>query len=385
MITPSDAADKVFKMVSHAEKYGGLDVDVVVFNGEPWFCAKQVALVLKYAKPANSIDRFVKDQNKAPLGELILKFGVPVTSTLTHNQKTSLYINEAGLYRLIMKSRLPAAEKFQEWISDELLPRIRKIGKDAAMNALNEANQKLEAQLEESKKKLERQSRGAAQIKQFMENAKMREQNERIYIAFCPLDAKANIFKVGGCQSENHLPKRLCTYNSAQSNDNLYMYSATWNCHRYAEVEARIKQVISEFRQKGKQEVYMMHYTKLYAIIDYTVRTYNEATTLVNEVINSILHDMTEREPVVPEPMLLIRKAIEPALIKIEDLTIEEQESLLERLLVEFLKRNPGHVKRAKFEEFVYENGVKKFKRKKPIWEVVVGIAKRMTNVIAVY
>lgn len=38
------------------------------------------------------------------------------------------YINEGDLYRLIMKSKLPSAEKFEAWVMDEVLPTIRKTG-----------------------------------------------------------------------------------------------------------------------------------------------------------------------------------------------------------------------------------------------------------------
>ena len=38
------------------------------------------------------------------------------------------YINEGDLYRLIMKSKLPSAEKFERWVMDEVLPSIRKTG-----------------------------------------------------------------------------------------------------------------------------------------------------------------------------------------------------------------------------------------------------------------
>lgn len=38
------------------------------------------------------------------------------------------YINEGNLYRLIAKSKLPAAEKFESWVFDEVLPSIRKKG-----------------------------------------------------------------------------------------------------------------------------------------------------------------------------------------------------------------------------------------------------------------
>lgn len=49
--------------------------------------------------------------------------------TLTNGGKQSLvFINEGNLYRLIVHSKLPTAEQFEQWVFDEVLPSIRKTG-----------------------------------------------------------------------------------------------------------------------------------------------------------------------------------------------------------------------------------------------------------------
>lgn len=47
------------------------------------------------------------------------------------------YINEGDLYRLIMKSKLPSAEKFEMWVIDEVLPAIRNHGLYATDNVID--------------------------------------------------------------------------------------------------------------------------------------------------------------------------------------------------------------------------------------------------------
>ena len=55
--------------------------------------------------------------------------GVTKRDTPTSSGIQSMsYINEGDLYRLIMKSKLPSAEKFESWVMDEVLPTIRKTG-----------------------------------------------------------------------------------------------------------------------------------------------------------------------------------------------------------------------------------------------------------------
>lgn len=59
----------------------------------------------------------------------IIDKGVTKRDTPTSSGVQSMsYINEGDLYRLIMKSKLPSAEKFESWVMDEVLPTIRKTG-----------------------------------------------------------------------------------------------------------------------------------------------------------------------------------------------------------------------------------------------------------------
>lgn len=46
----------------------------------------------------------------------------------TRGNPNKVIINESGLYQAVMKSRLPSAEGFQDWVTDEVLPSIRKHG-----------------------------------------------------------------------------------------------------------------------------------------------------------------------------------------------------------------------------------------------------------------
>lgn len=53
------------------------------------------------------------------------------------------YIGEGDLYRLIMKSKLPSAEKFENWVMDEVLPSIRRTGSYAVPMSTGEQIQLL--------------------------------------------------------------------------------------------------------------------------------------------------------------------------------------------------------------------------------------------------
>lgn len=86
-------------------------------NGEPWFVANDVCNILEYSNSSKAL----KDHCKPK--------GVTKRYTLTEGGKQLLtYINEGNLYRLIAKSKMPEAEKFEEKVFEEILPSIRKTG-----------------------------------------------------------------------------------------------------------------------------------------------------------------------------------------------------------------------------------------------------------------
>lgn len=88
-------------------------------QGEVMFCAKDVAEALGYKKPVNAITMHVDKEDK--------------TSTLiqgsgSNYKSKTVFINESGLYALILSSKLDSAKRFKRWVTSEVLPAIRKQG-----------------------------------------------------------------------------------------------------------------------------------------------------------------------------------------------------------------------------------------------------------------
>lgn len=84
-------------------------------NGKPYFVANDVARALGYSTPKDAISRHCK--------------GALKHRCLTDGGEQEMkIIPEGDVYRLIMKSKLPSAEKFESWVIDEVLPTIRKHG-----------------------------------------------------------------------------------------------------------------------------------------------------------------------------------------------------------------------------------------------------------------
>lgn len=94
------------------------EVRTLVVNNEPYFVGKDVAAALGYERPAKAILDHVDDEDKDE---------VPIQDSIGRMQNTPI-INESGLYSLILSSKLPNAKKFKRWVTNEVLPSIRKNG-----------------------------------------------------------------------------------------------------------------------------------------------------------------------------------------------------------------------------------------------------------------
>ena len=103
-----------------------------------WFQAKQVAQILGYKNTEKAIKRHVSENHKK-----LLFFVAPHETHCQQNNigggetppqqnntrgKYCLFVDEAGFYELVFRSRLPAAKMFREWVFTKVLPSIRKYG-----------------------------------------------------------------------------------------------------------------------------------------------------------------------------------------------------------------------------------------------------------------
>ena len=86
-------------------------------NGNPLFCAKDVATALGYANTNDAVQAHCRG--------VVIRY--PISDSLGRTQNAR-FIREGDMYRLIASSKLPAAQKFESWVFDEVIPSIRKHG-----------------------------------------------------------------------------------------------------------------------------------------------------------------------------------------------------------------------------------------------------------------
>lgn len=88
-------------------------------QGRTLFCGRDIATALGYENPAKAVRDHAR-QDGGPIR-------YPIVDALGRTQG-AIFISEGDLYRLIASSKLPAAQQFETWIFDEVLPSIRKHG-----------------------------------------------------------------------------------------------------------------------------------------------------------------------------------------------------------------------------------------------------------------
>lgn len=99
-------------------------IRTVETNGKILFCGKDVASALGYSNPTKAVTMHCKG---------VSKMGIPTKGGMQNLN----FIPEGDIYRLIVSSKLPEAEKFEIWVFDEVIPQIRKTGGYIPMTTAN--------------------------------------------------------------------------------------------------------------------------------------------------------------------------------------------------------------------------------------------------------
>lgn len=106
-----------FRFERHPSEYP-FQIRVVEIDGNPWFVATDVAKILGLSQHGGMYDHLSADE-KQLRGRASLGLGAG---------RAAWVVSESGLYKLIMRSGKPIAKRFQDWMTRDVLPAIRKDG-----------------------------------------------------------------------------------------------------------------------------------------------------------------------------------------------------------------------------------------------------------------
>ena len=388
------------------------DVKVVGTFEEPWFCGRDVCEILEYSNIHQALQINVQQKNKKPLKELSEEvclrgkhtsvLGSINFKNMSYNDGKTIYINEPGLYALILKSKAPLANQFQDFICGVVLPSIRKYGQYIHSQQLalefeeklmlkdkqrQEAEQQLvlkDAQRQEAEQALiqvraeaEFQSRYTNKLKDMITVMKSRQKDEIIYIATTKAYAKQNRFKIGGVKSRSLLKPRLCTYNTGRSDGDKMYFAFITETTDYHHLEQRINKIIGDHKEHTGAEMYNLHYDSLYPLIEYLADRFDDEIKYHKVLFDKLIKETLNKDPTVPVPLILngaeYKKYKDGVAVSTQVLDFDEMDENTKKKFVSVIFQDFVDFKgedalfRKNFEKYVIQNAKAKF-NKRVLW-----------------
>lgn len=200
-----------------------------------WFLANDVAKALGYIDTRDAIKVHVDADNK------LQKQYIKYNGTFSGHPQT-LYINEGGLYSLILSSKMPNAKRFNKWVTNEVLPSIRKYGhykmKEDVNNELIDLRNKL-AYVESQYKK----------AKHEMKKEKF-PQGGVVYVIDYT-DNEANTYSIG---MTGDMAKRKQLYDTHSIYKRKIAHMVETNCP--IRLESCVKAMLYDYRIKDRKNFY---------------------------------------------------------------------------------------------------------------------------------
>ncbi len=290
-------ANMVFDMVNKSYTYKNKVIRTIVINEDVWFCGKDVANILGYSDLDKAVRMHVRDRNKNKLRDLIENMSAKLAGIQNYNNRdlAMIYVNEPGLYSLIMRSKLKLAEQFQDWITDEVLPSIRKLGHDKYLEQLSQQQQ----ELEDRQKKLERAESMNLKLIQSIKSEQIDRVNGHIYVATNEQYALNNHFRIGRTTS---LKARLAQYKTGRTkNDRLY-YAFTCEVAQVNVLEKVIHTLLEKFKEEPSIDMYVLPWPVLEKFMHSICSTWN--SNIITPKNDLVLENIAYDGPVVVPPQL---------------------------------------------------------------------------------
>lgn len=161
--------DTLIDIFNNTLKYNKEHITIIIDNNNmPWFSASSITKILQYSDGDDAIRRHVDKSDKTTFRKL-KKF---MNNVPAYSKPHSIFINEFGLYSILLGSDMPAAKKFKRWVITEVLPSIRKTGSyhieekyQKQLDKLNEEINELRDELDDNNNKLKEARRNIRILK----------------------------------------------------------------------------------------------------------------------------------------------------------------------------------------------------------------------------
>jgi len=214
---------------------------IIDVDDKIWFNIINIAKILEYKSTKDVLrDHFNKDHKRQ------LKNINRVNKIKKKNeQPDTVYINENGLYTLLIKSRMKRAKDFQLWLINDALPKLRQFGK-------YEVDQKTKKKLYNLNRKIKILTDSNKKLKS---NMTLRKYPAGYHFYIIEDDS---MYKIGYTKNLN---KRLSVYNTGKANKVEYVYYKKTDCAK--EIEECMKALLNKYIYKSSKEFYKCSLKKI--------------------------------------------------------------------------------------------------------------------------
>jgi prophage antirepressor-like protein len=187
----------------------------------------------------------IANKNIEPKGTIKNLRDIQTIHDVNRDQGNTIYINESGLYKLVLRSRMKLAKEFQVWIIEDALPKLRKYG-------FYQVDNKTKTKIKELNHKIALLTKSNNKLKNNMTKNKY-PSGLHFYVL-----KDDGMYKIGHTKDLN---KRLSTYNTGKANKAEYSYYKKTECAK--EIEECMKSLLNEYIYKSNKEFYKCSLNKI--------------------------------------------------------------------------------------------------------------------------
>ena len=255
-------------------KYEGSEIIIIIDqDNNVWFNAKQICKILEYDKNGTNIiiKRYVDYQNQTTYSN------IKEYAQYHYNiQDHTIFINEAGLYELVLRSKMPKAVDFKRWITQDVIPEIRKTGSYMLKTEYVNKLKHLDEQITLYKKR----------IKILENNQKKSRYPEGgyVYVLKPPDQNETDLHKIG--QTMN-LGKRLNTYNTSLPDNMIVVHKAKTDDP--IAVEHCVKGKINHLRYRKNKEYYKIKEKSIIKVVNSCVKDAKTSKNIKRQIPKDLI------------------------------------------------------------------------------------------------
>jgi prophage antirepressor-like protein len=208
------------------------------------FNTLQICRILKYKDTTQAVRQLVEKEYVKYLKDIVDDYSI-----YPNAQPKTLFVNEYGLYSILLRSKKKRASKFYKWVIEDIIPSVIKKG-------YYEIEVKYKKKIKKYKKLLEKQILRNLVLENNQSNCHINTKGKYIYIVKSQLNKQLDINEVDTLKigKTKKYKIRIANYNTATKDNSIVLYRARTN--DISAVENCIKALLSKKVYRSKKEYF---------------------------------------------------------------------------------------------------------------------------------